>query len=313
MIDLTILFSTRNGASVLRRTLDGYVRQKDPGFGWKIVVVDNGSTDETADIIGNYRTRLPIETTVEPRPGKNRALNLGLGLVEGEIIVLSDDDAIPEPGFLSAWSCAFRRWPAGEVFGGSVLPLFDAPPPDWMLESAVHFEELYAMRRNLAAGPIDPLGIFGPNMAVRRSIFASGLKFNESIGPNGADINYGMGSESEFCARANRLGHATWFVPDPAVQHIVRPHQVTLDYCAKRAYRLGRGAAQQQLESGTLKLRNRSPAMQLAARGWGFSHRLALAARTLRRDRLERFKALWEYQFHRGFHHERDRQRQLQS
>jgi hypothetical protein len=122
-----------------------------------------------------------------------------------------------------------------------------------------------------------------------------------------------MGSESEFCARASRLGHATWFVPEPTVQHIVRPHQITLDYCVRRAYRLGRGAAQQQFENGTLKLRGRSLAMRLATQGWHFSHRVGLAARTLRRDHLERFKALWEYEFHRGFHHERDRQRNLQS
>jgi glycosyltransferase involved in cell wall biosynthesis len=311
MTELTVLFSTRNGAAVLPRTLAGYANQPDPGFPWKLVIVDNGSTDQTAAIIREFGGKLRLEAVVEPVPGKNRALNRGLSLIEGEIIVISDDDAIPQAGFLAAWKDAFQREPTADVFGGSIIPVFEVPPPDWLAQSELHFEELYASRRNLPEGPIAPLGIYGPNMAVRGRVFADGMRFHELIGPNASDPNYAMGSENDFCVRADKRGYRTWFTPAPTVWHIVRRHQVTFDYCVGRAYRLGRGAAQQQWESGILRARHYSAPMRVASHGWHLARRTVLAARTWQRDPLERFRASWDYQFFCGFQDEHRRRKRI--
>jgi glycosyltransferase involved in cell wall biosynthesis len=72
---LTVLFATRNGAHVLARTLEGYCRAEPPPVAWKLVVVDNGSSDGSTTIINSFRDRLPIELIEQPLPGKSRALN----------------------------------------------------------------------------------------------------------------------------------------------------------------------------------------------------------------------------------------------
>jgi glycosyltransferase involved in cell wall biosynthesis len=309
MIELTILLATRNGANVLPRTLEGYVSQPPVDFGWKVVVVDNGSTDGTAAVVDDFKSKLRLECVLEALPGKNRALNLGLRAVEGDIIIISDDDAIPQPGFLAAWREAFRLNPKFDVFGGSIVPLFDVPPPEWMARSRIKFKELFASRLEVPEGPIDALGIFGPNMAVRRTVIDDGVRFNERIGPNGADVNYAIGSEHDFCLEAIARGHKTWFAPKPAVWHIVRAHQLTGQYWKKRAYQLGRGVAQRQWETGVLTSRRRPRLVSAAARGLRQLYRGYLQAQTLTPVPLSRFKAAWEYNFYCGFHDECARRR----
>ena len=136
-------------------------------------------------------------------------------------------------------------------------------------------------------------------------------EFLDNIGPNGADPDYAMGSETEFCLRAQKQGYKLWFAPKPTVQHVVRPHQITPEYCAKRAYRLGRGAALQQWESGILAPRRRSPLFRLAAVPWRAGQRSWLAIRTLRPGAFEHLEARWNYEFYCGFQHEHARQKRL--
>jgi GT2 family glycosyltransferase len=52
-----------------------------------------------------------------------------------------------------------------------------------------------------------------------------------------------MGSESEFCDRANRNGLKFWFNTKAAVTHIIRPHQMSRDFVRARAFRHGCGVA----------------------------------------------------------------------
>lgn len=303
MTDITVLFSTRNGAAVLPRVLEAYARQKTDGFSWQMVMVDNGSSDGSAAIANGFKGRIPIEVAQEPNPGKNRALNAGLALVKGAFVILTDDDAIPEPDFLAAWLEVSARAKGYNLFGGTIAPAFDAPPPVWMPMSGAPYYALFAAR-DLKEGPIQSVDIFGPNMAVRRSVFDSGLRFNEEIGPNGADAQYAMGSETEFARRVEAAGNKAWFAAKPKVAHIVRAHQLTRAFYTGRAYRLGRGIACQFIENGTHPVREGRNALR----------QLAGKARVRFRREWNRLKAIaskdawaeygWDYHWSRGFHDE---------
>lgn len=309
MIDTTVVLATHNGAAVLARTLAGYAAVAAADKGWKLVVVDNASTDATATVLAGFREKLPLTALEQPRPGKNRALNTALSSIEGDIVIFTDDDAIPQPGFLDAWRDTLAKQPDFDVFGGTIVPHFDTPPPDWLRRNEPLFASLFAAR-GCADGPIEPSGIFGPNMAVRRSVLATGLRFQEGIGPNSTDRDYPMGSETDFCLRASRAGHGTWFAARPIVHHIVRPHQVTTQFFRGRAYRLGRGLARLQWDSGVLVPKVRRHALVAACgAGWRRLNRYLLLAQTLRVDPARRYAAIWEYDLYRGFHDEYDRRR----
>ena len=61
---LTILFSTRNGEKVLPRTLSAYVGLRQPSVSWKLIIVDNGSSNSTPEILKSFQEKLPIEDFV---------------------------------------------------------------------------------------------------------------------------------------------------------------------------------------------------------------------------------------------------------
>ena len=310
MVDLTVLIATHNGADVIERTLDGYCELGSDPASWKLVIVNNASTDETGAILERYEDRLPLTIVDVPTPGKNAALTIGMQSVEGDFVILSDDDAIPQAGFLDQWRDAMSSFKDMDVMGGSIDLVFDTPPPNWLLQEKLRFEELYALRDNIPAGPIDPLGIYGPNMAVRKHVFSAGVYFDPSIGPNGADKNYGMGSESAFCTSAAAAGFQTGFAPAPLVHHIVRDHQMTPNYWAKRAFKLGRGVAQRQWKSGILTLKNRSAVVRSLASLHRTLKQSGLYLLTLLPGHRRQFLSQWDYQFFLGFQTEHARQKE---
>src|SRR5690348_11487870 len=131
----SILLATRNGGATIGRLLDALCRLVPPAGGWEVLVVDNGSTDGTGALVAGYRDRLPLTLLAEARSGKNRALNRALPQVAGDLVVLTDDDVIPEPGWLAALRDAADAQPGFDVFGGLILPCWDVEPPAWILET----------------------------------------------------------------------------------------------------------------------------------------------------------------------------------
>lgn len=302
--DVTVLIATFNGAGVLRRTLGGYVSVAGNDPDWKIVVVDNASTDETAEVLEQFSSRLPLTYRYVGVPGKNLALNAGLSEIEGDFVILSDDDAIPQPGFLDAWRSTMQRYTDIDIFGGEVIPVFDVAPPDWFLRETPNFEALYAMRKGIPEGPIAPDQIFGPNMAVRRHVFAEGMRFSTEIGPNSSEPNYAMGSETEFCVRAVRQGYKSGFASVPRVHHIVRAQQVTPEFFRRRAYRLGRGIAKKQWDAGEIKARQRSRPFQIVS---GVRRSVRKSSRYILSripGGIKQFQRQWDYDFFCGFQDE---------
>jgi glycosyltransferase involved in cell wall biosynthesis len=295
---LTVLFATRNGERVLSKTLEAYCRVNAPIHPWKLVVVDNGSQDLTHNILASFGNRLPLQTMHEPTAGKNRALNHGLTVCEGRLVIVTDDDAIPDPSFLTAWEKYLDQYPDYEIFGGSIDLHFEVPPPSWMLKNISQLDMMFAVR-NLPEGPITADAIFGPNMAVRSSVFENGFRFNENIGPNGSDPDYPMGSETEFCCRVAQNGVKAWFAKEPRVQHIVRSSQLTSSYWAKRAYRHGRGVARRMWESGQAAPPRTSRPL-IVDHLSVLRHRLQMFAPFPRR----RFNSIWAYHWRRGFRDE---------
>lgn len=301
MSKLTVMFATHNGANTLPRVLDAYTRAHAPTCDWEIIVVDNASTDQTGQILEKYASLLPLKAAFEATPGKNRALNTGLPLVTGTAMILTDDDAIPQPDFLQQWEKTFNDRPDVDVFGGSIDLLFEAPLPDWHARSKSHFTELYAYRQDVADGPVEPTEIYGPNMALGSRPVADGIRFDESIGPAAGNAAYAMGSETELCQRLSREGYTLGFSAGPSVSHIVRNHQTTPEFLTRRAYRLGRGAALQQWVAGEIDKTKPGPVRALARALRTRLRRLKLKSATFQSDPLKKFEANWELNFHKGY------------
>jgi len=236
---LTVLFATYNGSKTLKTVLDAYCRLEAPQGNWKLVIADNGSTDSTPSIIANFKDALPLTSIVESKRGKNAALNSGLRLVEGDLLVLTDDDVLPHPDWLVQYRKASISHPEYAIFGGPILPEWERPPEAW-LTSWVPMGPVFAVLDHIAdSGPVENYLVYGPNMAIRTEIFQEGFRFDESIGPKGK--NYAQGSETQLLRRLGDAGYRAWHCRDAVVRHMIRSSQMDKEWVLSRAVRYGRG------------------------------------------------------------------------
>lgn len=236
---ISVVFSTKNGSSRLKRTLSSFCKQ-DYEKEWELLIVDNGSTDDSCKIIEQFSEDLPIRLLHQAKPGKNCALNLAIEHVKGEIIVFTDDDVRAEVNWLSQIEQELNSQGDFDIFGGAIEAEWEVEPQKWILDWAP-LGPLYAVKTDEKDGECDPGKIWGPNMVVRKRLFdAEHQHFNENIGPNGTP-HYPMGSETEFTKRMHKRGYKCYFSNKFTVHHWVAQSSLNKAWIFGRAYRLGKG------------------------------------------------------------------------
>jgi L-malate glycosyltransferase len=235
---LTAFIATRNGSRILTQVLSNFARIQAPASGWKLVVVDNGSTDRTREIIESFLPDLPLTYLFEGNLGKSAALNTGLAHLAGDLAVFTDDDVFPRSDWLLQLRKAADDHPSYSVFGGVILPRWEVSPSPWV--GWVPRAPVFAITEpGLREGPTDSGFLYGPNIAIRADVFHAGMRFDPSIGPNGAE--YPMGNESELLQRLKLQGHKAWYVQEAVVEHFIRDYQMNKSWMLRRAIRFGRG------------------------------------------------------------------------
>lgn len=144
----SVVICTRNRAHSLLRTLESLVlaaaRTNDP---WELIVVDNGSSDDTVAMIETFAGRLPVRAVSQPVPGLSNARNAAVAAARGEFILWTDDDVQVDEHWLMAWFRAFRTRPNDIVFGGRTEPRFEEPRCDWFIDGQEHLQSLLAVRQ----------------------------------------------------------------------------------------------------------------------------------------------------------------------
>jgi cellulose synthase/poly-beta-1,6-N-acetylglucosamine synthase-like glycosyltransferase len=115
---VTVLVPAFNESKVIRRTLDGLLRVPYPNL--EILVVDDGSTDDTVEIASSYAATDPrVRVISKSNGGKWSALNLGFLDTDREYVVTIDADTMIPPGTIYALIAPFRD-PAVDAVCGNV-------------------------------------------------------------------------------------------------------------------------------------------------------------------------------------------------
>jgi glycosyltransferase involved in cell wall biosynthesis len=291
---LTVLIATHNGAQTLPRVLNAYCQLETHVDDWKLVIVDNGSSDATKQIIHSYLDRLPLTYLLEPTKGKNAALNAGLASIEGDLVVLTDDDVLPRPDWLIELRRVANSQPSFSIFGGAVIPRWEVCPEQWIL-AQVQMVPVFSITDPFwEEGPISHGYVFGNNMAIRTEVFDAGYRFNTGIGPRGR--SYAMGSETELTLRLADAGFKAWHCKRAVVEHIVREFQMKRAWILRRALRFGRGKYRLWIQHENVSRKKylgvpRYLIKEVVKKG------LAVGRAKLRRDPSQLFEKRWIFNY----------------
>jgi len=113
---VSIIVPVYNGAETISACLESLLNQNYPAEAYEIIVVENGSTDRTTQIVQKY----PVRLCHSDRRGPSPARNLGLAKSEAEIIAFTDADCIADPNWLLELVKPYTEAEVGGV-GGSIL------------------------------------------------------------------------------------------------------------------------------------------------------------------------------------------------
>ena len=240
---MIVILSSLNGRDRLVQMLDALLRVRIPP-GTRLHVVDNGSEDGTPELLGSFLDRLPLVIHRQPLRGKNRSVNFVLDAVSAslepsELVVLTDDDILPDPAWLEELEASARAHPDRDVFAGRILAQWPGSDISHLDPVRDHFGILFSLTSG-TEGPVKCQLAWGPNMAVRAHVFKSGVRFDPRFGPDGSE-GYPMGSETELMERLDAAGHRAWFAERACVRHMIRPSQLGAQSVIKRAFRHGYG------------------------------------------------------------------------
>jgi glycosyltransferase involved in cell wall biosynthesis len=109
LIRATVLVDTYNSGHFIEETIDSVLAQDFPPEQMEILVVDDGSADDTADRVRKYGDR--IQYFCKPNGGQASSLNFGIARARGEIVAFLDGDDYWLPGKLQRVMAEFERHP----------------------------------------------------------------------------------------------------------------------------------------------------------------------------------------------------------
>jgi GT2 family glycosyltransferase len=217
MADCSIIICTRNRSPKLAETLESFSRVRVPtGWDVEMIIVDNGSTDETAAVIRKaWHPVIRIRHLTENRSGKSRAQNRALREAESDVLLFTDDDVEPADNWIERMAGPLRDGSASAVVGRIILSSELRRP--WM--TPMHEMWLAAVAEPDDDDPI----LIGACMGIHRRVFERIGTFDEELGPGAA----GCGEETLLWCQIKEAGMRIITVRDTHVVH--HPHASRLD------------------------------------------------------------------------------------
>jgi glucosyl-dolichyl phosphate glucuronosyltransferase len=233
MTKISVVIATYNRASLLEPTLDQLSRQAyEPGD--EVIVVDNGSTDATPQVVARAAQGFPVRlrSMHEATNGKGPALNAGIAAAGGSILALTDDDVLVANDWIATIRDIFSD-PSIALVGGRVDPNWERPAPAWLsIERHGHFTVMASPLGIQNYGPsAQPLGertAIGANMVVRRTVCEHVGGISALLAPQSGRLI--RAEDHEFCVRVRAAGYRCEYHPRLQVRHWVPAARTNFGY-----------------------------------------------------------------------------------
>jgi glycosyltransferase involved in cell wall biosynthesis len=238
---LSVLVATKDRADALAPCLDSIAAAfaRAAPLDAEIVIVDNGSTDTTADVIRAWIGRndaISVKSLIEPVPGKARALNRALRAAAGEVLAFTDDDCRLHPEYIND---LLRHDSADTepVLRGGRIELGDAQDLPFTINTDLT-RKRWSRALNSAKSDYIVGRINGCNLVMRRTLVERLGPFDENFG---VGSRIGSGDDADFIFRTYVAGVPIEYVPDMTVYHHHGRRTVEAARALWRKYTIGSG------------------------------------------------------------------------
>jgi len=243
---LSLIIPTYNRSHYLKYCLQSLIKQTLLSKYYEILVIDNGSTDDTKALVAHFQNKyrlFKIFYIYEPIPGLLSGRHRGANEAKGDILVFLDDDIIASPNCFKEIFNAFKN-PKVNILVGRYLPKYEVKPPWWE-------KHLWDINKNnktcghysLAdygekACWISPLLTWGLLYPIRKDTFVRHGGFNPDCIPKKIQYFQGDG-EGGLGMKIELAGEKALYVPEAEVYHWVTKSRMTINYLKERAFYQG--------------------------------------------------------------------------
>jgi glucosyl-dolichyl phosphate glucuronosyltransferase len=229
--NISLIICTYNRVPLLEQALRTVVAQTaSDGLTWEALIVDNRSTDGTAEIARRFAEQSGhIRYVREEQQGLSHARNRGIAEATGELLCFIDDDVLLPPDYVAR---AWQAWKSGTwgVAGGRAIGNYEMPCPAWatrlppqMLNGPFGLHNRGP--EDFILDEADDIYPIGANMLIPQAAIEQIGGFNTDLGRSGKNLR--SGEDSDLYDRARRAGMKIGYCGSCELQHFVAKERLT--------------------------------------------------------------------------------------
>ncbi|MBW4418383.1 MAG: hormogonium polysaccharide biosynthesis glycosyltransferase HpsE [Myxacorys californica WJT36-NPBG1] len=233
-LDITIVIRSYNAASKLPAILEQLRLQTDTKeLHWEIVVVDNNSTDNTAEVVKHYQSEwnqsCELRYIFEPQQGAAIARRRAIEAAKGALIGFLDDDNIPTLTWVAAAYTFGQQHPNAGAYGSQILPKYEVEPPQ-NFHRIAHYLPTMERKDSFRYDSYKRGLPVGAGLVIRRQVWLDHVSSKQIVqGPvkNGFALK---GEETEALSHIKLAGWEIWYNPSMTIVHQIPEWRLERSY-----------------------------------------------------------------------------------
>jgi glycosyltransferase involved in cell wall biosynthesis len=236
-LEISVIICTRNRSGYLQHAIDSITSQSISNDNYELIVVDNGSLDDTATVVEHASTlnaSHAIRYVHEPRIGLSIARNTGSMNARGRYLAFLDDDALASPGWLEHILIAFND--VGHnlgCVGGKIDLVWEKDRPPWLHDALLGPLGKLDISQEPMLLP-DGRYLFGGNFAIAKDLLEDMGGFDSHLGRRGNRLT--SNEEVELQNRLMRMGYSRRYDPEILVYHHARVECLSRRWYLRRRF-----------------------------------------------------------------------------